>query len=165
MTKRSDEAIVFERRRGGRLKISHRAVSQMVVYRQELPSRKEAGGVLLGRRIQGGGDVVVDLVTTPMPGDRRTRTTFHRARSRHQAEIDRVWRESHGTSVYLGEWHTHPEKWPQPSWVDRADWCRKVIFDRFSGPIFFLILGTTAVTAWEGRRMVYPNSMGTVTIQ
>ena len=154
--------VVVQRRKGGGLKISKPAVQQMIRYRQDQHHLTEAGGVLLGRHIVGGRDVVIDLVTTPLPEDRRSRTRFHRARRRHQAAIDKVWRESGGTCLYLGEWHTHPEEWPQPSWIDRADWCRKVVFDRFTGPIFFLIIGTRALTVWEASRLVYPSAIATV---
>ena len=32
-----------------------------------------------------------------------------------------VFRESQGTQIYLGEWHTHREVEPSPSWKDRHE--------------------------------------------
>ena len=46
------------------------------------------GGVLLGRHLRDGSAIIVDMVTMPIVGERRSRTRFHRAQRRHQAAID-----------------------------------------------------------------------------
>lgn len=108
---------------------------------------------MLGRYVLGCEDVVVDEVTVPMRGDRRTRTTFRRDARSHQKIIDARWDTSRGTCQYLGEWHSHPEAIPSPSGVDLTDWRRRIQSDRFdSESLFFLIVGTVAVRAWEGVR-------------
>ena len=96
--------------------------------------------------------MIVDDVTVPMPGDRRSRIQFFRARRRHQEAIDRAWQESSGTCTYLGEWHTHPELCPIPSLIDRLRWQQKLLRDRFSEPIFFVIVGISEVRVWERLR-------------
>jgi integrative and conjugative element protein (TIGR02256 family) len=144
--------LTFARPDGARVQIGPAALEAIRGYVQDGPHKPEAGGVLLGRHLLGTGDVVVDQVTTPQPGDRRRRRWFFRGRRRHQELIDRAWRESDGTCTYLGEWHTHPEPDPAPSWVDALDWRRKLAFDRFTEPIFFVIAGTVETRAWEGRR-------------
>jgi integrative and conjugative element protein (TIGR02256 family) len=111
----------------------------------------EAGGVLLGRHIVDSDDIVIDKVTTPQPGDRSSRFRFIRARRRHQKLIDAAWCESNGTVTYLGEWHTHPERVPHPSLVDRVGWVKKLLFDDFADALFFVIVGTEGVGVWEGR--------------
>jgi integrative and conjugative element protein (TIGR02256 family) len=121
-------------------------------HAQDAPHKPESGGVLLGRHILDTHDIVVDRVTTPLPDDRQSRTRFFRARRRHQALIDQAWRESDGACTYLGEWHTHPEAVPTPSLIDQLDWRRKLLVDRFSGMLYFVIVGTAAVRVWEGRR-------------
>ena len=110
----------------------------------------EAGGVLLGRHIRDSMDVVVDFVTTPSTEDRRSRFRFWRAPKHHQEEINRAWTESEGTCVYLGEWHTHPQADPRPSATDLRDWRRKLREDSFVDPIFYLIVGTASIRAWQG---------------
>lgn len=136
----------------GRLQIGPQAFASLRRHAQVKPEQDEAGGVLLGRHISGTDDVVIDRVTEPMPGDRQSRTRFIRARGPHQEAIDEAWRESGGTCTYLGEWHTHPESVPTPSLIDRAGWHRKLLFDRFTEPIFFVIVGTHETRVWEGRR-------------
>jgi integrative and conjugative element protein (TIGR02256 family) len=147
------EGLLFRRANGAVVKLDAEALARLSCFRQAEPWRNEAGGVLLGRRILGSEDVVIDEVTTPMPGDHRTRVTFHRGQARHQQVIDARWSESLGTCQYLGEWHTHPEPCPVPSRVDMVDWCRRLGEDRFEGEsLFFIIVGIDEVGAWEGFR-------------
>ncbi|WP_281180887.1 Mov34/MPN/PAD-1 family protein [Chondromyces crocatus] len=120
---------------------------------QHDPHALEAGGVLVGRHIRGSRDVVVDLVTEPMPGDRQSRYSFHRSQKPHQRFLDEIWRTSRKTCVYLGEWHTHPERHPSPSSVDLADWRKRLVKDQVdSESMFFVIVGQVETAAWEGFR-------------
>lgn len=137
---------------GLRFEISVAAWTLMQCFRQHEPHQAEAGGVLLGRHLRDGSAIIVDAITTPLPGDRQSRTRFFRTQRRHQAMIDEAWRASHGTCTYLGEWHTHPELTPIPSMIDWADWQRRLRSDRFSEPIYFVIVGLQGVVAWEGKR-------------
>ena len=121
-------------------------------YLQTARQAPEAGGVLLGRYIEGTSDVVVDAVTEPMSRDRRARARFFRHREGHQRTLDAAWEASGGTSAWLGEWHTHPQTDPIPSFIDRADWRRKLLVDRYDEALFFLIAGTERLRMWEGRR-------------
>jgi|SRR5712692_8642653 len=144
------DRLTFARVGGERFQISPSAQAMMRQYVQDAPEKAEAGGILLGRHILGTDDIVVDVITTPMLGDRRSPFRFYRARRRHQEVIDRAWRESGGTCTYLGEWHTHPELRPAPSLLDRLGWQRKLLVDRFTEPIFFVIVGISETRVWEG---------------
>jgi integrative and conjugative element protein (TIGR02256 family) len=138
---------------GVRFEIGPDALRAMLGHLQDTPSKCEAGGVMLGRFITSSDDVVVDEVTTPLPGDRRTRTYYYRARQRHQVMIDRRWWESGGTCNYLGEWHTHPEPKPSPSCLDLRTWRRKLRHDQVDhDALFFVIVGQVCVRAWVGDR-------------
>ncbi len=145
------DRLTFARVSGERFQIGRSALVVLRQYIQTTPEKAEAGGVLLGRHILGTGDIIVDTVTAPMPGDLRSPFRFFRARLHHQEVIDRVWRESGGTCTYLGEWHTHSELCPSPSLLDRSGWQRKLLVDRFTEPIFFVIVGISETRVWEGR--------------
>jgi integrative and conjugative element protein (TIGR02256 family) len=144
--------LIFLRPDGTRLELGVAAWRVMQGFIQYASSATEAGGLLLGRHLRDGSAIVVDTVTMPMTGDRRVRNRFHRARRRHQAAIDAAWEASEATCTYIGEWHTHPEPVPTPSPIDTADWRRRLLHDRYTEPLFFIIVGTAAIRAWEGHR-------------
>ncbi|TAK28169.1 MAG: hypothetical protein EPO21_23040 [Chloroflexota bacterium] len=144
---------IFTKADGGKLEIGTYALTRLFYFVQDTPNKNEAGGLLLGRHIVDSTDIVVDEVTVPEPGDIRRRYGFYRARRRHQAIIDRRWRESGGTCVYLGEWHTHPEDHPTPSDVDQRDWKRKLRDDIFDGDyLYFVIVGKRSLRIWEAAK-------------
>lgn len=146
-------APIFPKSGGGKLEISLPALSQMLKFRQDSLWKREAGGVLMGRYIRESLDVVIDNVTVPMCGDRRRRFDFFRDRDRHQQAINRAWQESDGTTHYLGEWHTHPERIPTPSSTDQTNWNQHLQRDIFSGDtLLFIIVGTEFLRVWEGHR-------------
>lgn len=115
-------------------------------------SEPEAGGVLLGRRLLDSMDVLVDSVTTPFPSDIQKRRAFVRNAIGHQDAVDSAWEESHGTTVYLGEWHTHPQPRPEPSRTDLGDWRRKSEEDSYKQGLFFVIIGSEEIGVWEIER-------------
>src|SRR4051812_37597683 len=69
----------LRRPRGGLVKLADDAMATLLSFAQLSDTAPEAGGVLIGRHILGGSDVVVDRVTIPMAGDRRARTRFAEA--------------------------------------------------------------------------------------
>lgn len=141
---------VYQHSREGVLKIGSDAIAAMRRYEQHAPDSLEAGGLLLGRYLRDGHDLVVDLVTEPMPGDERSRFGFYRDAEGHQRAIDVAWRASNGTCVLLGDWHTHAEPDPTPSDVDLDNW-RKMLAESEPGEArFFVIVGQRTIRAWEG---------------
>lgn len=146
-------SLVFRRPKGGVLKLDDDALATLRRYRQVRSSATEAGGVLLGRVLLGGMNIVVDRVTTPARRDGRTRTQFLRTQRAHQRQIDRAWEESDGSCLYLGEWHTHPENDPQPSQVDKFDWRRRLKEDQVDlSAVWFVIIGIDRIRVWEGTK-------------
>jgi len=131
-----------------RLIIVSNAIEQMQAFAQIQGMQHEAGGVLLGRHLLDGYDVVVDEVTAPQPADRRSRFSFFRS-AEHELLAQAHWRNNGGKSAYLGLWHTHPEPDPTPSHVDQTDWNRAVRGDAFEGDrLFFPIIGTRYLRVW-----------------
>jgi integrative and conjugative element protein (TIGR02256 family) len=145
------DALYFHNIRGGILKIDVAPLQRMHNYIQDAARKKEAGGVLLGRFIIDSKDVVVDEVTVPMPGDKRSRFRFFRKSKRHQAVIDHVWTKSERRVNYLGGWHTHPEPIPSFSRIDVIDWKKALRCEQFdSETLYFIVVGTEQVCVWEG---------------
>jgi len=145
--------MVFRAPDGHRLEITSEALSLMLTYRQDTEAQPEAGGVMLGRFMRDGGDIIVDRVTEPMAGDRRSRNRFFRSQASHQDVITAEWEASGGIRTYIGEWHTHPEMVPTPSNTDVRDWRRRLRRDVFHGDALrFVIVGQREVTAWMLRQ-------------
>ena len=145
---------IFNKLDGGKIEPSVSVILRLFQFRQNTPCKKEAGGVLIGRYIQNSFNIVIDDITVPMRGDCRKRYSFFRAQRRHQQAIDQVWRNSAGTSHYLGEWHTHPEPIPEPSDIDLKNWQRHLQQDVFNGDtLYFVIVGTKRLRVWEGNRL------------
>ncbi len=146
-------AAVFHRPDGSLIKVGSAPLREMLRFRQRDDTDPEAGGVLLGRLIDGARDVVIDEVTVPSRGDRRSHLRFFRSRRGAQRRIRAAWLESQQTQNYLGEWHTHPEDSPAPSGIDLADWARIVGQSRFDQEaLIFLIVGRQGLGAWELHR-------------
>ncbi len=136
-----------------RVKIGPGALSGMRHFIQNTPQKKEAGGILLGRFLIGSDEVVVDRITIPMQGDIRSRYNYFRSKGTHQKKIYEAWASSKGTCNYLGEWHTHPEVYPQPSIHDIDSWKNKLIHDQYNSDfLFFVIVGTEQISVWKGYR-------------
>lgn len=124
----------------------------MGAHAQRSLSQREAGGVLLGRYLLDSDNMVVDEVTTPQKGDRRTRFGFFRSKQ-HSILAHAKWAASQGTMAYFGLWHTHPELDPTPSYVDRQDWTKAVAKDLFQGEeLFFPIVGIERIRVWTKSR-------------
>ena len=146
---------IFRHSRDGVIKIGAEALATMLRFRQRAPGHLEAGGLLLGRYLRDGHDLIVDTVTTPMPSDIRTRFTFERGAEGHQEFVTQQWEASGGTCVVLGDWHTHAEPYPHPSDVDLANW-RQLLSEAEewlggrNAACFFVIVGQATLRGWEG---------------
>lgn len=124
----------------------------MMKYRQFKQKDTEAGGILIGRILIENNNFIIDDVSEPMFSDVRKRAKFKRKSETHQAYFDSEWTASDGRCFYLGEWHTHPERNPQPSNIDLKDWKRIVNLNFESDFLFFIILGTNELKVWCGDR-------------
>ena len=85
----------------------------------------EAGGVLIGEQRDRG--LTVTLSTPPQRTDRRSRYRFNRREAGHQQLVEIAWRQSGGQQSYIGEWHSHPEPVPTPSFPDRMGWAARSV--------------------------------------
>jgi len=131
-----------------KLVITADAVEQMLAFAQRSWYQREAGGVLLGRHLLDSSDVVVDEVTTPQRTDKRSRISFFRS-TNHNRIAQEKWKLSNETLAYLGLWHTHPERDPTSSTVDRNDWECAVATHAFHGDrLYFPIVGTDRIRVW-----------------
>ena len=114
-------------------------------HRQRFFWQAEAGGVLLGKRR--GKHIEVVLASEPMPADRREQFFFERNVEGHLPFAKAAWRAGHFAVDYVGEWHTHPQRLPLPSSIDRAEWRKLAAARPPTSPLLTIVVGTAALHA------------------
>lgn len=114
-------------------------------YRQRLFWQPEGGGILLGRRR--GKHLEVMLATEPGHKDRRSAFFFVREADGHADIAEQTWRQGDKKIDYLGEWHTHPQRVPTPSAIDRLEWEKLILQRSQLTPILVVVVGTKAIHA------------------
>ena len=85
-------------------------------YRQLGKRDKEAGGILMGQVRDY--HIYITRASLPSSFDKATRYSFKRNKKIAQLLIYYEFWNSGKTITYLGEWHTHPEPNPTPSFTD-----------------------------------------------
>lgn len=122
------------------LSISKEVLDKLHKYKQ-IGNRHEAGGILLGRIKDDYSKYEIIDISEPCSKDNSNRLYFVRNKKKAQKIINKAFEESGGIIQYMGEWHTHPEKYPRPSYTDKrlVDVCSKQ--ENVPKIIFMLILG------------------------
>lgn len=127
------------------LRIAPNVVEVLEKFVQNDNNKNEAGGILIGYYIDDYSYYISDL-STPKVGDISTRFSFLRSHINAQRLVKQMFKLSKGKKIYLGEWHTHPEDLPTPSFTDLTS-----IKDQFttnvlnSKSIFMVIMGIKAI--------------------
>lgn len=125
---------------GIRLHIHERVKEIFTAARQAGPSDHERFGVLIGSKSVDEEHYWIEHVTQPLPRDKSTRTSFIMQDPGHQRMLDKFFKKSGRKKIYMGTWHTHPQRVPIPSSIDRNDWC-SCIKRNMDRKLFFLIIG------------------------
>ena len=133
---------------GIRLKVEESVLSFFDKYMEEYDFKIESGGIIVGTLNLYENQVIVTDVTLPHVKDIRKSNIFKRDSAGHQEEMDRLWNESKKTKTYLGEWHTHKQDIPVPSWIDKNDWKRISKKPLNYKAAFFVIVGQKEIRVW-----------------
>jgi integrative and conjugative element protein (TIGR02256 family) len=96
--------------------ISDEILSVLDKYKQE-KYQNESGGIILGL-VHEDNSIYISKISEPNACDKSSRYGFERDKKTAQIIVDSEFYESDGKVIYLGEWHTHPEPNPFPSYVD-----------------------------------------------
>lgn len=108
-------------------------------YAQRDPALPESGGILLGY-VRGPHLDVIEA-TRPTASDQRFLSFFNRSPDGHRVIAERRWLESEGFVRYLGEWHTHPQDYPAPSYIDKKGWQKIAQKRADKRPLLAIIVG------------------------
>ena len=130
-----------------RLSIKNEILLAIRRHVQNGPFRRESGGVLIGRELIEGNLVVVEHMTGPMPRDFRGRHFFDRRDASHVVFYNELNKDE-CIYAYIGEWHTHPERSPEPSAKDLRNWSRIRGEDFARSVQYHAIAGTYEIGFW-----------------
>lgn len=132
-----------ERKTGTLIVLADQVIQTLKQYRQSGITAREAGGVLLGLRR--GQHIEVVEASAPTIFDERSRFSFVRKPAKHQKLARARWEESNGTVDHVGEWHTHPQQHPIPSFVDEKEWAAMQASRLDNNPMLGVIVGTKSL--------------------
>ncbi len=99
------------------IQISERILVVLEEFKQD-KKPYESGGILLGS-VSKNNYIKITKMSLPNSFDKASRFSFERNKQIAQIIVDFEFYNSNGKTIYLGEWHTHPEKNPIPSTIDR----------------------------------------------
>ena len=122
--------------------IEDNALNDMYKYKPEKYSH-ENGGILLGKFNKNEKTYIISNISTTNHEDKKGRNFFVRSKRQAQIIINKFWKKSKGEINYLGEWHTHNENYPNPSFTDK-----KLVEQMLDNKnieienVFMIILGT-----------------------
>ena len=116
-------------------------------HRQVRRWNREAGGQLFARF--DAPEIRIEVATGPRSTDKRGRTYYHPDRRAERKEIMSQHRRGFH---YVGDWHTHPSRRPDPSWTDVSNIRACFLFSRHKLAAFVMIIVGTA-TPPEGLRV------------
>ncbi len=128
--------------------INDNVLHKLSMFKQSSRETPESGGFLIGRTDIYGKTRIFEI-TEPMKNDLRNRITFKRKDKRHLQLLS----EANERCLYFkGNWHTHPQKSPAPSWVDKISWKSAIKKSKpgESDYIFFVIVGIDEIKVWYG---------------
>jgi integrative and conjugative element protein (TIGR02256 family) len=133
----------LERSTGTLVVLSDGVIRILQRHRQSGLTTREAGGVLLGLRR--GQHIEVVEASAPSVFDERGRFSFVRKSAKHQKLARARWEQSNGTIDHVGEWHTHPQRHPSPSFLDVKEWQALQARRRDNSPMLGIIVGTKSL--------------------
>ena len=123
---------------GKEIFISSSVISLIETFKQYDSRKNESGGVLVGQIKDN--KVYILKISIPNKFDRASRYRFECTKDAAQIIMDYEFYNSGGKSIYIGEWHTHPEETPQPSRDDKAMIKEQFKKNKLNEPFLILLI-------------------------
>ncbi|WP_207511076.1 Mov34/MPN/PAD-1 family protein [Longitalea luteola] len=98
----------------------------------------ETGGVLCGHYQDK--HLIIEAASGPGPRAMHTEVEFVMDKDFMHTYIDNEYNKSIGLNIFVGEWHTHPQKYPLPSEQDLMSIGEQTMEWQY-GELVFLIVG------------------------
>ena len=107
-------------------------------YIQDTKEKKESGGILLAQIKKN--HVYLIRASVPNSFDKQTRCSFERNKDIAQIIVNYEFINSNDKTIYVGEWHTHPEDYPSPSGQDERMIEGQLKLNKDIEPYLFIII-------------------------
>jgi integrative and conjugative element protein (TIGR02256 family) len=107
-------------------------------FKQSSKKDNESGGILLGQ--VKGNNVYILKASIPNKFDKSSRYSFECNKDAAQIIIDYEFKNGDNKTIYLGEWHTHPEDIPNPSSIDKAMIKDQYFKNKINEPFLILLI-------------------------
>ncbi len=120
------------------ISITRSVLNLIEKFKQTSKNANESGGILLGQVADD--KVYILKVSTPNKFDKASRYSFDCNKDAAQVIIDYEFNNSGRKTIYIGEWHTHPENFPNPSGVDRKMIDNQYFKNKLNEPFLILII-------------------------
>ena len=116
------------------------SIKKLKKYQQK-NGEYESGGILVGEVYPVENKVIVkDILVS-----KRAKRSFMGVnidKKEMQEELEKIRKDTNYKYYYIGDWHTHPEKKPTPSWIDNKSYkktCKTIVLQ--TNFVVFLIVG------------------------
>ncbi len=126
--------------------ISEASLAEMT-REAELAYPLETGGVLAGYVADCGG-IVITGVSGPGPNAIHGQFRFTPDHEWQCSFLDKLYLDSSGISVYLGDWHTHPHGRPQMSRLDKKTLTAIAKSSESGCPSPLMVIGSGELSEW-----------------
>ncbi|MDD2639491.1 MAG: Mov34/MPN/PAD-1 family protein [Arcobacteraceae bacterium] len=122
-------------------------LDELLSHRQRKENDYETGGVLMGELYPKSNKIKVTHILV----------CEHTTNSRYglelnieclQKQMNKIWENSNGTITYLGDWHTHPEYNPKPSYIDYKTFFKNYYASKFEQNLLLYIILGREQTMW-----------------
>ncbi|WP_273429992.1 Mov34/MPN/PAD-1 family protein [Marinobacter sp.] len=108
----------------------------------------ETGGILAGY-VANCGDIVLAGVSGPGPNATHDQFRFTPDHDWQCLFLDKLYRDSSGISVYLGDWHTHPNGRPHMSRLDKKTLNTIAKSSEARCPSPLMMIGSGELSKWD----------------
>jgi integrative and conjugative element protein (TIGR02256 family) len=134
--------------------ISDSVIELIKSFKQFGSTDNESGGILLGQIRDKG--IYILRASTPNKFDKASRFSFECNKDAAQVIINFEFQNSNKKTIYIGEWHTHPEKIPSPSGIDKSMIKEQFRRNTLNEPFLILViqgLGDLYIALWDGKKL------------
>jgi len=140
-------------RNNRKINISETVIEIFEKFKQKNKKDNESGGILIGQIKDD--EIFILKASIPNKFDKASRYYFECNKDAAQIIINYEFYNSGRKSIYIGEWHTHPENTPTPSSIDKRMIKEQFKKNKLNEPFLILIiqgLEDIYVSLYDGKK-------------